>query len=74
MPNLTNQLVKEAFHSIPKCRWFPDFISSDKVVGRRKRISVVVVRIIRLPYCRSVDAGSLEIWTDVDGFMTAIRV
>ena len=31
--DLTNQLVKEAFHSIPKCRWFPGLFLSDKVSG-----------------------------------------
>ena len=68
--DLTNKLVKEAFQSIPKVSLVPGFISSDKTTGDVTNLgrggSDYTAAIIA-----ALDAASLEIWTDVDGFMTA---
>ena len=69
--DLTNQLVKEAFHSIPKVSLVPGFISSDKVSGDVTNLGRGGSDYTAAIIAAALDAGSLEIWTDVDGFMTA---
>ena len=65
--DLTNKLVKEAFQSIPKVSLVPGFISSDKTTGDVTNLGRGGSDYI----AAALDAASLEIWTDVDGFMTA---
>ena len=69
--DLTNQLVKEAFHSIPKVSLVPGFISSDKVSGDVTNLGRGGSDYTAAIIAAALDASSLEIWTDVDGFMTA---
>ena len=69
--DLTNQLVKETFHSIPKVSLVPGFISSDKVSGDVTNLGRGGSDYTAAIIAAALDANSLEIWTDVDGFMTA---
>ena len=68
---LTTSLVKETFDEIPQVALVPGFISTDKnsveVTNLGRGGSDYTASII----AASLNAGSLEIWTDVDGFMTA---
>ena len=68
---LTTSLVKETFDEIPQVALVPGFISTDKnsgeVTNLRRGGSDYTASII----AASLNAASLEIWTDVDGFMTA---
>ena len=68
---LTNRLVKDNWQTIPKVSLVGGFISSDAESGEVTNLgrggSDYTARII----AAVLDAGVLEIWTDVDGFMTA---
>ena len=68
---LTTSLVKETFDEIPQVALVPGFISTDKNSGEVTNLvrggSDYTASII----AASLNAASLEIWTDVDGFMTA---
>ena len=68
---LTVQLVKEAFAELPKISLVPGFISKDRdtdeVTNLGRGGSDYTASII----AAALDAEILEIWTDVDGFMTA---
>ena len=68
---LTNKLVKEAFQSIPKVALVPGFISSDKTTGDVTNLGRGGSDYTAAIVAAALDATSLEIWTDVDGFMTA---
>ena len=69
--DLTNKLVKEAFQSIPKVSLVPGFISSDKTTGDVTNLGRGGSDYTAAIIAAALDAASLEIWTDVDGFMTA---
>ena len=69
--DLTNKLVKEAFQSIPKVSLVPGFISSDKMTGDVTNLGRGGSDYTAAIIAAALDAASLEIWTDVDGFMTA---
>ena len=68
---LTNQLVREAFADLPRVSLVPGFISRDRdtreVTNLGRGGSDYTAAII----AAALDAECLEIWTDVDGFMTA---
>jgi aspartokinase/homoserine dehydrogenase 1 len=68
---LTNQLIREAFKDMPKVAVVPGFISRDRDTNRTTNLgrggSVYTAAII----AAALNAEVLEIWTDVDGFMTA---
>ncbi|MCI6619065.1 MAG: aspartate kinase, partial [Prevotella sp.] len=68
---LTTRLVKEAFADLPRVSLVPGFISRDKdtdeVTNLGRGGSDYTAAII----AAALDAEVLEIWTDVDGFMTA---
>lgn len=68
---LTNRLVKEAFKEIPQVSLVPGFISSDKVTGDVTNLGRGGSDYTAAVIAAALDAASLEIWTDVDGFMTA---
>ena len=68
---LTHQLVKEAFRVIPQVSLVPGFISSDKVTGDVTNLGRGGSDYTAAIIAAALDADSLEIWTDVDGFMTA---
>ena len=68
---LTGELVRQTFSEIPKVSLVPGFISTDKntneVTNLGRGGSDYTASII----AASLNADCLEIWTDVDGFMTA---
>ncbi|MCS2322709.1 bifunctional aspartate kinase/homoserine dehydrogenase I [Bacteroides fragilis] len=68
---LTNRLVREAFKEIPRVSLVPGFISSDKVSGDVTNLGRGGSDYTAAVIAAALDADSLEIWTDVDGFMTA---
>jgi aspartokinase/homoserine dehydrogenase 1 len=66
----TNKVLKEAKHQLGKLSLFPGFVSSNKkgdntTLGRGG--SDYTASLLAAAF----DADMLEIWTDVDGFMTA---
>ena len=67
---LTNKLIEEAFNPLPKVSLVPGFISSSKegeVTNLGRGGSDYTASIL----ATALGARRLEIWTDVDGFMTA---
>ena len=69
--DLTTQLVREAFRELPKVSLVPGFISSDKQTGEVTNLGRGGSDYTASILAASLDADILEIWTDVDGFMTA---
>lgn len=67
----TNQLVKEAFASLPKVSLVPGFISTSKENGEITNLGRGGSDYTASILATALDAEVLEIWTDVDGFMTA---
>ncbi|MGL4518171.1 MAG: bifunctional aspartate kinase/homoserine dehydrogenase I [Phocaeicola sp.] len=68
---LTNELVQAAFNKLPKVALVPGFISTDKVTGEVTNLGRGGSDYTAAILAAALDADSLEIWTDVDGFMTA---
>ena len=68
---LTNSLVHETFSSLPKRVLVPGFISTDKMTGEVTNLGRGGSDYTAAIIAAALDADSLEIWTDVDGFMTA---
>ncbi len=68
---LTNRLVKETFREIPQVSLVPGFISSDKETGEVTNLGRGGSDYTASILAAALDADQLEIWTDVDGFMTA---
>ena len=68
---LTNRLVKEAFGEIPQVSLVPGFISSDKLTGDVTNLGRGGSDYTAAIIAAALGASILEIWTDVDGFMTA---
>ena len=68
---LTNRLVKEAFADLPQVALVPGFISTDKDSGEVTNLGRGGSDYTAAIIAAALDADSLEIWTDVDGFMTA---
>ena len=68
---LTNKLVKEAFAEIPRISLVPGFISRDKNTDRTTNLGRGGSDYTAAIIAAALDAEVLEIWTDVDGFMTA---
>lgn len=68
---LTNQLVQQTFATLPRISLVPGFISmdehTDEITNLGRGGSDYTAAII----AAALDAEVLEIWTDVDGFMTA---
>lgn len=69
--DLTTQLVKEAFQEMPKVTLVPGFISTDKNTGEITNLGRGGSDYTASIIAAALDADILEIWTDVDGFMTA---
>ncbi|WP_293670123.1 bifunctional aspartate kinase/homoserine dehydrogenase I [uncultured Parabacteroides sp.] len=68
--DLTNKLIKETFNPLPKVSLVPGFISTSaegEVTNLGRGGSDYTASIL----ATALDARRLEIWTDVDGFMTA---
>lgn len=68
---LTNQLVRETFKELPKVAMVPGFISTDKHTGEVTNLGRGGSDYTASIIAAALDADILEIWTDVDGFMTA---
>ena len=68
---LTNQLVRETFREIPKVSLVPGFISTDKLTNEVTNLGRGGSDYTASIIAAALDADILEIWTDVDGFMTA---
>ena len=69
--DLTNRLVKETFADLPKVALVPGFISTDKISDEITNLGRGGSDYTAAIIAAALDADSLEIWTDVDGFMTA---
>ena len=68
---LTNRLIKETFEELPKVALVPGFISSDKNSGEITNLGRGGSDYTASIIAAAMNAEVLEIWTDVDGFMTA---
>jgi len=69
--DLTSQLVKATFSELPKVALVPGFISSDKNSGEITNLGRGGSDYTASIIAAALQAEVLEIWTDVDGFMTA---
>ena len=68
---LSEQLIRETFRELPKVSVVPGFIASDKTTGRVTNLGRGGSDYTAAVIAAVLDASILEIWTDVDGFMTA---
>ncbi|MDR0657356.1 MAG: bifunctional aspartate kinase/homoserine dehydrogenase I [Mediterranea sp.] len=68
---LTNTLIRETFRELPQVSVLGGFISSDKVSGNVTNLGRGGSDYTASVIAAALDASVLEIWTDVDGFMTA---
>ena len=68
---LTNRLVCETFARLPKVALVPGFISTDKNTGEVTNLGRGGSDYTAAIIAAALEADCLEIWTDVDGFMTA---
>ena len=68
---LTNRLVRETFGELPPLALIPGFIATDKDTGEVTNLGRGGSDYTAAIIAAALDADSLEIWTDVDGFMTA---
>ncbi len=68
---LTNKLVCETFKELPRISVVPGFISKDKNTGETTNLGRGGSDYTAAIIAAALDAEVLEIWTDVDGFMTA---
>lgn len=67
----TNELVRKAFSDLPRISLVPGFISSDIETGETTNLGRGGSDYTAAIIAAALDAQQLEIWTDVDGFMTA---
>jgi len=68
---LTNRLIKETFATLPDVALVPGFISSNRDNGEISNLGRGGSDYTASIIAAALDADILEIWTDVDGFMTA---
>jgi len=68
---LTTELVKETFSVLPRVSLVPGFISRDCETNETTNLGRGGSDYTAAIIAASLDAEVLEIWTDVDGFMTA---
>lgn len=67
----TMRLVKKTFARLPKTAVIPGFIASDLDDGETTNLGRGGSDYTASIVAAALDASALEIWTDVDGFMTA---
>ncbi len=67
----TNRLIREVFAMLPQVALVPGFISSDSRTGEITNLGRGGSDYTAAILAAALDASRLEIWTDVDGFMTA---
>jgi aspartokinase/homoserine dehydrogenase 1 len=68
---ITNKLIRETFARLPEVSVVPGFISSDAVNGDITNLGRGGSDYTASIIAAELGADVLEIWTDVDGFMTA---
>ena len=68
---LTNKLVVDTFTPLPRVSLVPGFISLDQDTGETTNLGRGGSDYTAAILAAALDAEVLEIWTDVDGFMTA---
>lgn len=69
--DLTNTLIRDTFSGCPQLAVVPGFIASDKDTGQVTNLGRGGSDYTAAILAAALDAEALEIWTDVDGFMTA---
>lgn len=69
--DLSAQLVRDTFRDMPHIALIPGFISSDRDSGEVTNLGRGGSDYTAAIVAAALDADALEIWTDVDGFMTA---
>lgn len=69
--NISYQLVRQQFQSLSSCAVVPGFIATDVHSGDITNLGRGGSDYTAAIIAAALDADSLEIWTDVDGFMTA---
>ena len=69
--DLTNELVRKTWSTIPQVSLVPGFISTDAESGEITNLGRGGSDYTASIIAAALDADVLEIWTDVDGFMTA---
>lgn len=69
--DLTQRLVRETFAELPRVALIPGFISSDRHSGETTNLGRGGSDYTAAIVAAALNAEVLEIWTDVDGFMTA---
>lgn len=67
----TNKLVKRYFAELPRVAVVPGFIASDRITGDVTNLGRGGSDYTASILATALSASQLEIWTDVDGFMTA---
>ncbi len=67
----TNRLIAETFATLPKVSLVPGFISSHAITGEVTNLGRGGSDYTAAILAATLNASVLEIWTDVDGFMTA---
>lgn len=68
---LTSKLVRAAFAEMPRVTILPGFISCDRDTGETTNLGRGGSDYTAAIIAAALNAEVLEIWTDVDGFMTA---
>ena len=68
---ITNKLIRETFESMPKVALLPGFISSNKDDDEISNLGRGGSDYTAAILATALNASIMEIWTDVDGFMTA---
>ena len=68
---LTYRLVRESFAHMPRISIVPGFVSRDRDSGETTNLGRGGSDYTAAIIAAALDADVLEIWTDVDGFMTA---
>lgn len=69
--DLTRTLVRQTFGRLPRVALVPGFISTDAESGEITNLGRGGSDYTASIIAAALDAEALEIWTDVDGFMTA---
>ena len=67
----TEELIRETFRQMPHTVVVPGFIASDLASGDATNLGRGGSDYTAAILASTLDAAMLEIWTDVDGFMTA---
>jgi aspartokinase/homoserine dehydrogenase 1 len=68
---LTTRLVKDTFRELPEVALVPGFISTDEYSGETTNLGRGGSDYTASIIAAALNVEQLEIWTDVDGFMTA---